>query len=335
MPHLIYVLLAFAVAVEAKDGSLANERLSPPMIQKPASTKVEVPKLLADTSVVEEPAELLKTLRDTQQKAWGELKTVKVRAWYRFQNNKGPKPVTWLLEYSHSRNPTQFKELKFNSNRMMQAAKAGKKFDPVGVDADDRNAWYCLNGSIRAPDMVVIASSAKYMRPDNRELLTVFPPDKKKSPGIVETKTRRFGFAMSPKEFYGVELPRVTKAGGELIVRQTGNLVELDFTDPTDRRTPRKIYRFDLSKDGSAVVVYDRSRRTEIEFRKVKNFWVADSLKEQNMNRYVEMDFFGWIINADLDGEFSLKTLPVADRTVVNDKRPTPPARTFFKDWAE
>ena len=140
---------------------------------------------------------------------------------------------------------------------------------------------------------------------------------------------------MSPKEFYGVELPRVTKAGGELIVRQTGNLVELDFTDPTDRRTPRKIYRFDLSKDGSAVVVYDRSRRTEIEFRKVKNFWVADSLKEQNMNRYVEMDFFGWIINADLDGEFSLKTLPVADRTVVNDKRPTPPARTFFKDWAE
>ena len=147
MPHLIYVLLAFAVAVEAKDGSLANERLSPPMIQKPASTKVEVPKLLADTSVVEEPAELLKTLRDTQQKAWGELKTVKVRAWYRFQNNKGPKPVTWLLEYSHSRNPTQFKELKFNSNRMMQAAKAGKKFDPVGVDADDRNAWYCLNGS--------------------------------------------------------------------------------------------------------------------------------------------------------------------------------------------
>lgn len=338
MLYVVSVLLACVASVasvESKDLSPSEERLSPPMIKKPASTKVEVPKLLDDTYVVEEPSKLLKALRDTQQKAWEKLKTVKVRAWYRFHNNKGPKPVTWLLEYSHSKNPSQFKELKFNSNKMMLEAKAGRKFDPVGVDADDSDAWYCLNASIATPEMVTTAMFTKHMRPDNRELLTIFPRDKKRSPGIVEKKTRQFGFAMPPKEFYDVELPRVMNAGGEMVVRRDGSLVELDFTDATDRRTPRKFYRFDLSKDGSAVVVYDRSRRSEIEFEKVGNVWVPATLKEQNMNRYVEMNFFDWIINAESDGEFSLKSLPMADRTVVNDKRVKPPARTFFLDWEE
>ena len=333
MIYVISVMLACAVSVESKNTSSAE--LSPPMVEKPAVTKVELPRLLGDAHIVKEPGELLKTLRDTQQQAWEGMKTVKVRAWYRFHNNKGPKPVTWLLDYAHTKNPAQFKELKFNSNKMMQEAVAGRKYDPVGVDANDKDAWYCLNASIATPDMLVKAMFTKHMRPDSKELLTIFPADKKRSTGILEQTTRRFGFAMSPKEFYDTELPRILKAGGALVVRRNDNLVELDFTDPEDRRTPRKIYRFDLSKQGSAVVIYDRSRRAEIELHKVEDHWLPLALQEQNMNRYIEMDFFDWILNADLDGEHSLKTLPMAEGTVVNDKRVTPPARAYFRDWEE
>lgn len=335
MLYVFSLILVSVATLDSTTSSPTEKHLSPPMVGKSNSWKVEIPELLDDSDAVEDPAGLLKSISDRQQIAWEKLKTCKVQAWYRFYNHRGKKPVTWLLNYAHSKQPGRFKELKLNSNRMMQEAKLGRKYDPVGVAADEEDAWYCLNASIATPEMVAIAMFTKYMRPDNMEMLTLFPSDKERSAGILQKYTRRFGFATSPKDFYGVALPRIAKAGGEIVVRKKGDLVELDFTDPEDHRTPRKIYRFDLSKDGVAVMMYHRGQSAEIEVQKIDGHWVPMTRKEQNLTRYVETDFFDWKLNTDLTEEFSLKTLPMADKTIVNDKRVTPAARTFFRDWED
>lgn len=336
MTYLITVLLTCALTtVDSENASAPEGHRSPPMLEKPQTTKVELPDLLDDKHIVEDPAELLKTLLETQQKAWDELETVKVRAWYRFHAHRGSKPVTWLIDYASSNKSEYSKELSFASNKMMVEAKAGRQYDPVGVDAADKDAWYCRVAEIVSPDAIVKAMFTKHMRPDSIEMVTIFPADKVTRRGA-EEKIRPFGFAMPPQQFFDVELPRMLKAGGTLVVRRDDTLVELDIINPKDRRAPRKIYRFDLSKSGNAVVTYNRSHRRETKFQKIENVWVPVSLSEQNMNRYVEMNFFDWSINADMDlGDFSVKSLPISDHTVVKDKRVTPTAQTFFRDWSE
>lgn len=336
MLYFIPVLLVCAVSADSKITDSLERRLSPPMVKKPDSTKVELFKLLADTHVVEDPVELLRTLRDTQQEAWDQVDTIKVRAWYCFHNNRGPKPVTWLVDYVRATKPSRYKVLKFNSDEMMREAQAGRNFQPVGLDPDDNDAWYCLNATIATPEMKVSAMFTKYMRPDNRQMLTIAPADAKKKSSLVDWESRQFGFAGSPKVFYGKLLPNAIQGGGELVVRRKGDLVELDLTNPQDRRAPRTVYRFDLSKNASAIATFTRSLRRETEFTEVEGVWVPLFVREQNINRYSETIFFDWAVNTELEpNEFSPKSLPMAENTVVNDKRVKPPVRTLFSDWED
>jgi len=330
---MLYILPLLLVSVDVSQPSgvsTTDHRLAPPLLVSPRKPPRTVPEWLTKGEVVSNPEELLRTLRDTQQKSWEQLGTLKGRAWQGSVAYGGAsKSVTWLMEFSFSKDPRQNKELRFGSNELMEKRLAGGEFDPLGLDPDQKNALYCINATICRPDMRASAVFLKYMRPDTYEMVTIVDPDSKTKSSF-GLDGFQFGFKMSPAEFFDTYLPTKVEEGGKLVVRTENELLELRVVAS---KHP-SVYLFDLSKNGIAIATYVRGVKRETEYRNVDDFWLPESYKQEGLGRYTEMRFFEWAVNKPLDAdEFSLRSLPVSAGTPVKDVRKN--TTVSFSDWED